>query len=266
MGVAHGATPDEPVEPSGRDAEELSATAQLIRAELPRWKIAMGEDAAALTLNPKPILRWTNPATGRMHGEIYLWTGDGRPEAVMSLYKVWEPAWGFSGEFLSLSPATLVGERSQTVAWRSDTPGIVFRDVPDAPPPAGAAPRRLQQMRSMANDFTAVLIDYRQNSEGERQSLRLLTNPLYRYSSPKNDVVDGALFAFVVGTDVEVFLLLEARGTKDVNRWQYALARLNSDEIAAFWKEQEVWRVDKATFNERNNPYVFMNLPEPAAQ
>jgi hypothetical protein len=85
---------------------------------------------------------------------------------------------------------------------------------------------------------------------------------VYRYSSRASDVADGAMFAFVLGTDVEVLLLLEARGTKDAIRWQYALARLNSDELAAFWKEHEVWRVDKATYNERNKPYVFMSLPE----
>ena len=39
-----------------------------------------------------------------------------------------------------------------------------------------------------------------------------------------------------------------------------------SDELAAFWNEDEVWRVGKATFNERNKPYVFMSLPESAAQ
>jgi hypothetical protein len=117
-------------------------------------------------------------------------------------------------------------------------------------------------MRGITNHFSAVLMDYRQNAKGERQALRLLTNPVYRYSSPASDLTDGAMFAFVVGTDAEVFLLLEARGEKNANRWQYALARLNSDELAAFWKEQEVWRVGKATFNERNKPYAFMSLSE----
>jgi len=256
------AIPDDREESKTRDSEELRQTTQLIQAELPRWKVAMGAEAAELKLDPKPILRWTNPATGRMHGEIYVWAADGRPEAVMSLYKVWEPTWGFAGEFQSLSLTKLVAERNQSGAWRSDEPGITFRDVPDAPATGETAPRRLRQMRAMADDFTAVLMDYRQNSKGERQALRLLTTAVYRYSSPASDVADGAMFAFVIGTDVEVFLLLEARGAKNANRWQYALGRLNSDELAAFWKEQEVWRVGKATYNERNKPYVFMSLPE----
>lgn len=262
LGVALAASPDDQNASESGGSEEFRQTTELIQADLPRWKVAMGTEATELKLNPKPILRWTNPATGRMHGEIYVWTADGRPEAVMSLYKVWEPAWGFAGEFQSLSGAKLVAERGRSVAWRCDEPGITFREVPDAPVVAQTPARRLRQMRAMANDFTAVLMDYRQNAKGERQALRLLTNAVFRYSSPDSNVADGAMFAFVLGTDAEVFLLLEARGENGANRWQYALARLNCDELAAFRKEQEVWRVGKATYNERNQPYVFMSLPE----
>lgn len=259
------AIPDEREESKTRDAEELRESLRLIQAELPRWKIGTGAGAADLKLNPKPILRWTNPATGRMHGEIYVWTADGRPETVMSLYKVWKPAWGFSGELVSLSLTDVVAERDKAVAWKCDRPGITLRDVPDAPPTADTAPRRLQQMRAMADDFSAVLTDFRQNAKGERQALRLLTKPVYRYSSPGGGVADGALFAFVLGTDAEVLLLLEARETKTGNRWQYALARLNNDELAASFKEREVWRVGRAVYEERDQPYAFMGLSESPA-
>src|SRR6185436_13079022 len=98
IAFASSAIPEEPEESKSKESEEFRETARLIQAELPRWKIVMGREAAELKLDPKPILRWTNPAAGRMHGEIYVWTANGRPETVMSLYKVWEPAWGFAGE------------------------------------------------------------------------------------------------------------------------------------------------------------------------
>lgn len=249
-------------EPGSRHSEELRRTTALIHGELPRWKVAMGTDQLDLKLDPKPILRWTNPATGRLHGEVFVWTADGRPECVMSLYKGWEPAWGFCGELQSLSLTRLVAERNQFIAWKSNEAGITLRDVPDGSAVGETAPRRLRQMHAMAREFTAVLMDYRKNAEGERQALRLLTSPVYRFSSPERGVADGAMFAFVLGTDAEVFLLLEARGAEKENRWQYALARLNSDELAAFWKEKEVWRVGKATYNVRDKPYAFMTLPE----
>jgi hypothetical protein len=121
-------------------------------------------------------------------------------------------------------------------------------------------------MLGMANHFTAVLMDSRHTAKGERQTLRLLTSPVYRYPNRAGNATDGAMFSFVLGTDAEVLLLLEARAAKDANRWQYALARLNSDELAAFCQGKEVWRVGKATYNERHKPYAFMNLPESPLQ
>src|SRR5882724_3381293 len=129
MVFASSAIPEDRDESKTGDAAELRETARLIQAELPRWKLAMGEQATELKLNPKPILRWTNPAAGRMNGEIYLWTADGRPEAVMSLYKVWEPKLGFAGEFHSLSLTKLVAKRDKAPVWNCDQPGIKFRDV-----------------------------------------------------------------------------------------------------------------------------------------
>ena len=67
MAFAYSASPDDREESKSRDSKELRETARLIQAELPRWKVGMGADAAELKLDPKPILRWTNPATGRMH-------------------------------------------------------------------------------------------------------------------------------------------------------------------------------------------------------
>jgi hypothetical protein len=253
---------DDQEEAKARDSIELRETARLVQAELPRWQIALGDRKTELKLNSKTLLRWTNPAAGRMNGEIYVWTVDGRPEAVMSLYKVWEPAWGFAGEFHSLSLTKLVAERDRAVVWKCNQPGITPSDVPDAAAVSETSPRRLQQMRAIAHDFSAVLIDSRNNPKGESQALRLMAQPLYRYASPAADVVDGALFGFVLGTDIEVLLLLEARGAKDSPRWQYALARLNSDDLAALYKDKEVWRVGRARFEDRDGPYAFMSLSE----
>jgi hypothetical protein len=41
----------------------------------------------------------------------------------------------------------------------------------------------------------------------EDQDLRLLPSPIYGYNSDQADVLDGALFAYVQGTDPEVILM-----------------------------------------------------------
>src|SRR5262245_43985554 len=49
-----------------RSREESAEAEKLFAAELPRWQLAAGETALD---NPKePVLRWTNPAAGRVYG------------------------------------------------------------------------------------------------------------------------------------------------------------------------------------------------------
>jgi hypothetical protein len=96
-----------PHETKARDAVESEETTRLIKAELPNWEFWKGTDRkSGLKLEPKSVLRWTNPGTGRVYGDLYLRTADGRPEVVMSLFKAWDPADGFHAEMHSLSHIT----------------------------------------------------------------------------------------------------------------------------------------------------------------
>src|SRR5579872_5545465 len=227
-------------------AQESEETSRLIRAELPNWKLWSGADREhELTVHPKAVLRWSNPGVGSVYGDVYLWTHKGRPEAVMSFYKWWKPDWGFTAEMHSLSPAGLSARREGVLRWQPTKAGIALNDVPDAPLPAESAPRRLLQMRTLAGGFSAQLDDLRTNAEGERQELRLLTQPLYRYPAGEGEVLDGALFAIVMGTDPEVLLLLGARRDSDKSNWQYGLARMNDCAMTASYKDQEVWHCEK---------------------
>jgi hypothetical protein len=236
-------------------ARESEETSRLIRAELPRWKLWCGEDREhELTLHPKSVLRWTNPGVGRINGDVYLWTLDGRPEAVISFYKWWKPDYGFTAEMHSLSLTGLSAEREGTLRWKPTEAGITLHNVPDAPHPAESAPRRLQQMRTLAGQFSAQLKDLRLKEEGERQELRLLTQPLYRYPAGKGEVVDGALFAIVLGTDPEVLLLLEARRASEKLTWQYGVARMNDCAMTVKYKDQEVWQCEKKGFEAVRGP------------
>jgi hypothetical protein len=247
-----------------RDAAESEETTRLIKAELPNWTFWKGPARETkLKLETKSVLRWTNPGTGRVYGDLYLWTADGRPEVIVSLFKAWDPPDGFHAEMHSLSLGELEAERDGTRFWQPTEPGITLRDVPDAPQPADTPVRRLAQMRTLAADFSAVLTDFRRNNSGERQALRMLTQPMYRYQTTKGDLVDGAIFAFVMGTDPEVFLLLEARRAKDAVRWQFGLARMNNDSLAVMHHETEVWSIHRSDLKDpMRDPYVLSRVPE----
>ena len=75
-------------------------------------------------------------------------------------------------------------------------------------------------------------------------NLRALSKPLYRYGKSDSEVVDGGVFAFVLTTDPEVYLLLEARTGKNGLEWQYAFAPEASSPIRCTWKGKEVWNFE----------------------
>ncbi|HEV3005878.1 MAG TPA: hypothetical protein VGX78_15535, partial [Pirellulales bacterium] len=75
------------------------------------------------------------------------------------------------------------------------------------------------------------------------EELRLLPRPLYRYQTQRTDLIDGALFAFVQGTDPEVVLVLEAVGRDAESEWRYALTRRSVLPLEADIDGERIWSV-----------------------
>ncbi len=199
-----------------------------------------GDGRTKLKLQSEPILRWSNPVAGSIYGNVFVWTHQGRPEAVASIFKWFSPFTHMSHEFHSLSVGNITAQRRGRQIWRPKKSGVEFAAVPDASKPTNTASRRLRHMRTLARQFTARKTD----REDVSRDLRLLTQPVYRYKSRERGVLDGAMFVFVQGTDPEVWLLLEAQQMGEGHQWQYALARMNSVKFVVRHKSLEVWRVE----------------------
>ena len=140
-------------------------------------------------------------------------------------------------DWTSLSASPIVAEVGNTAWWRP-RPGLAFRPVPEAPAPAATPQARLRQMRALAEQFSVT-----DNFLGEGWSqLRLLPKPWLRYGKAGSEVEDGALFAFALGTEPEVVLMIESRPDPAGGlRWEYALAPMTSFEVKVSWKGNEVW-------------------------
>ncbi|HVW38265.1 MAG TPA: hypothetical protein VHB99_13210, partial [Pirellulales bacterium] len=86
--------------------------------------------------------------------------------------------------------------------------------------------------------------------DSDREELRLLPRPLYRYETDRHeaaggDVLDGAVFAFVMGTDPESLLLIESTKQGDAAKWQYAFVRRTSGELEGRHRGQVVWHAER---------------------
>jgi len=216
-------------------AEEFRAFA---KQEATAYKIRLEGSDRPLKLHPEPVLKWSNPVIGTIYGDVFVWTNQGRPEAVASIYKFYSPLTHRANEFHSLALGKLTGEREGTVVWTPSRSGLELKPITGAPAPADSAPVRLRQMRALAQEFTG-----RQTTrEGVDRDMRLLAQPIYRYENTKGDLIDGGLFVFVLGTDPEVFLLIEARNRSGAPpEWRFGAVRMNSINLRLNHRGREIW-------------------------
>lgn len=222
----------------------------------------------------EPILRWSNPTIGSVFGDVYLWTLDGRPAVVASWYRYYSPAWGRTLEVSLLGPRALQGEYRGTRFWSPQLEGGEFQALTAAKTPVATRSGRMTQMRQLADDFEVILSDTRvpQDVPGGQvveRSLRQLTRPLFRYD-PEHlpaGCVDGALFAFVEGTDPELFLILEAwgDGAPELQTWHYTVARMNGDALEVRYRSEPVARFDALaqTQEQPAQSYTLFSLERP---
>ncbi len=195
-----------------------------LRQAAARYRIVLQTDTPReLAIAPEPVLRWTNPLRRTSAGATFVWVGDGRPEVVGSFFRYTEDGKTVEDdEFQSLATTGLTASRSDQPVWAPRAAGMELAPIPGAPKPAATASERLRQMHAMASEFHAFI-----DTDKDKSELRLLPKPLYRYRTNRPDLPDGALFTFVLTTDPEVLLAIEARPIHGTAVWHYGFARMS---------------------------------------
>ena len=187
-------------------------------------------------------LRWANNARGSEDGMTILYVHAGRPLAAACLYP-WDGR--LIHDLQSLSRGKIVARKGGTLVWQPQEAGVKFAPIPGAPPPEGSPLARLRQMKTLAEQFQSAMLGWKADST-DREELRMLPRPLYRYEIKEGQVVDGAVFAFVMGTDPESLLLIEAvKGDDGKANWQFAFARRTSGELEGRHQDKVVWHADR---------------------
>jgi hypothetical protein len=193
-------------------------------------------------------LRWANNTRGSEDGVTLLYVHQGKPLATACVYP-WQNR--LEHGFSSLSREKIVARRDGQVIWQPQAPGVEFADIPGAPVPEATRPQRLRQIKTLADRFQATLLGWKVDNT-DREELRLLSRPLFRYDPKEGDVIDGAVLAFVMGTDPEVLLLIEAVRDGETAKWQYAFVRRTSGELEGRLDDAAVWNARR--FPVQNDP------------
>lgn len=254
LAQAAGAQTNNALSPQAEKAKKRAAERLLfMKKSVAGYELLLGDDSQktsggsrSATVEAEPLLRWSN-IHGDDDGTLFLWTADRRPIAIAQAFSV-EKGKIWLHEFQSLSEERLSLKRDDQPIWTPRQAGLEFKPLADAPAPAATAALRSAQMHAMSRRFAAS-DDYGNN--GNLWQLRLLSRPVYRYAKPAagpappaamgETLIDGAVFAYTVGTDPELLLLLEARRDGSNSAWHYALAPMTCFALTATLDGKAVW-------------------------
>jgi hypothetical protein len=233
-------------EPAQTEQAQRDAWTNYYARQLSRYNFNLESDPdMSLTVDPKAKLRWANPVRmGRTHGDLFIWTYRGRAALVGTIFSYDVPDEAEPSQrrvahgFHSLSTETIVGTRDGEPLPEIPGPGVQFQLIKGAPTPAATRPLRLAQMRMLFKEFEASIRD-----TGVTQPLRPLPQPVYRYETKQMDE-DGAVFAYVAGTDPELIMVLESRATDDGPKWHFAAGRYANVPLELKHRGATVWEFD----------------------
>jgi len=243
-------------EPAGKSDGDASGERKALLEECLKdaktYEITLGTTAPRkLELWPQSVMNW--------NGSTFLWLREGRPEVIGTIWPStdartkllrWQHA------FHSLSEQPIAARFDGPLIWNPKTPGLEFRPVDGAEAPADKPWRRLAQMRALARDFSVVGIYPRY--ESPRRTLRMMTQPVFRYEPTLGVGQDGAIFVYsadVVVTDPDALLVLEAHQAESKLRWEYAFARFHYIELTGYHRNQQVWKVESESVLARQHVF-----------
>ena len=186
-----------------------------------------------------------------------------RPVVVFAMFRWFHPVVRTYVCATSLDNSQVVASRNGKVRWQPRTSALQWKPLPKARLPGKARPNRLVQMRHIARRFSGEVSDHPVADRTTMKRLRLLPQPIYRYSS---DAVDGAIFAFASGTNPAVLLCLEGDLSPKTVGWRYGLARRWSFESRMEYENEEIWTAPSVRPRTNSDaPYYLAVIPEEAA-
>jgi hypothetical protein len=223
-------------------AQELADKRMVfMKTALARYTVQVGERTEPAKV-ADPCLRWTNPIGTAPDGVVAVYAHDGgRPAALASFFLNGQRKW--VNEFAIIPESDVTILRSGRPFWQPSEYVCKFTDLPRLPRPAAKPVLRSAQMRAIAADFSVT--DYFGPQE-VKQDVRLLPQPVYRYSE-EGTILDGAAFVFVLGTDPECCLLVEASQDGKGSRYRYAIAPMSIFQLEVRYKDDLVWTIERRT-------------------
>ncbi|MBI1313096.1 DUF1583 domain-containing protein [bacterium] len=240
---------------------EVPQVDQLRDPDIPLWKqytqmrmkqfqlTATGENGDEVA--PAATLIGESRQGSSSHGVLGLWTDNvGRPVAIgtaIALGLLDAESLREVDEFHSLHSGPIRMKDGDREVWNVVAPGLVWKVLPDAPPPADTPDELFAQAKKLTQRFTA------ETGARGRRGPTLQSEPLHRFSfKSEGGLCGGVLMAWSIETNPESLLALEVRPDDDGRlKWHFAGANYSSSGQFLLLDGQLAWSESPARFGGR---------------
>jgi hypothetical protein len=234
---------DEPATATRKKQREENLKAMEERAAGAKVRLVSNKKKSDAELIHRPLFHYTDQPRRITDATLWGWVADGRLVAACKIekYDHENPALQWLYCFGSLAPGSIEAEWPSNRTFLAKKPGIELTRIAAAPAPATGAPARLRQMKEIADRFSATLIDATDGDQ--RQQMRLLPRPIYRYEKPPAEMRDGAVFGFTTnGTNPDAILVIELHHGGDAGgEWKFSVAGMTTGGLSVTFDNKEVW-------------------------
>lgn len=210
------------------ESAKATTAVRLMHDEVARLKVTVERKPKPLVaeLKAEPILRYTDPLREFPDATLWVWTVDGRPAAFSKLERIGKaesPHWQYC--LAAVNDERIEVKWPDGIVWKSRHAGLAFHKLDEK-----TAPLRLAQMRTLARTFRATTTE----RDDKPEEMRLLTQPILRYSNPDQKLTDGAVFVLASnGTNPDALLLIQVRQPANETDpvWEYGCLGLTGDAV-----------------------------------
>ncbi len=207
-----------------------------------------GKTEAELKIGAEPVLRYNDAPRRITDASVWRIGERGRPRAVLVLEIYSRRSIQYEFTAVADPPASAQADSWQ---WSPTTEPYPWVKIPVESISEEQRLRQLQ-IRQLAHDFTAS-----EEFRGETYQLRLMPRPLHEYTDKQNDVLEGAMFAWAHGTNVEILMFLELQVRAGKPAWVAGFSRLGSASLHVRFQDQEFWTAPTRNRPTKDDPYFY---------
>jgi hypothetical protein len=218
---------------------------------------AVGAREEKLEYNEKPLLRYNDLARHIADASVWSLGRKGRPQAVLVVEVYWPDAVQYELTAVAEPPrfakSFYATPRAAPFTW--------LKLKGEAPPHADESIRR-RQIKQAAQKFSAS-----EEWRGQTYQLRMMPQPILQYEDKEKGVIEGAVFVWAHGTNVEILMFLEIRQGEDgANHWTCGFGQLSGADLDVDYNGQDFWNSSQGAAASPNRTYSGRKDPLTAAE